>query len=147
MLRLTMKIRHSGGGQDSANEQAWELINDLALYETWKPFLDPIANDKEPSRAGDAADTYRAVIIKLETGRAPRCLDRIGTLNPCEDDEDRLLGRIEHEQSSTLRAVARALAPVTRAFHRVRHGGDSSSHRPHPQPPERFPERRGRHER
>lgn len=142
-----MKIRHSSGGQDIADEQAWELINDLALYETWKPFLDPISNDNVPSRADGAADTYRAVIIKLETGRAPRCLDRIGTLNPCEDDQDRLLGRIEPEQSSTRRAVARALAPVTRAFQRVRHGGEPSSHRPHPQPPERFQERRGRHER
>lgn len=142
-----MKIRHSGDGQNVADEQAWELINDLALYETWKPFLDPISNDKLPSRSGDTADTYRAVIIKLETGRAPRCLDRIGTLNPCEDDEDRLIGRIEHEQSSTRRAVARALAPVTRAFQRVRYGGEISPPWRHHQALERFQERRGRRER
>lgn len=142
-----MKSRHSGGGQDIADEQAWELINDLALYETWKPFLDPISNDNVPGKSGDAADTYRAVIIKLETGRAPRCLDRIGTLNPCENDHDRLLGQIEREQSSTRRAVARALAPVTRAFQRVRYGGEPSPHRSHPQHPDRFPEQRGRRER
>lgn len=140
-----MKIRQTGGEQEITDEQAWELINDLALYETWKPFLDPVVNDIALSKSGDAANTYRAVIIKLESGRAPRCLDRIGTLNPCEDDEDRLLGRIEHEQSSTRRAVARALAPVTRALQRVRYGSEPSSHPAHTRHPDRFSDHRDRH--
>jgi hypothetical protein len=141
-----MKIRRSGG-QDTTGEQAWELINDLALYETWKPFLDPVVHETAPDRSSDPANTYRAVIIKLEAGRAPRCLDRIGTLNPCEDDEDRVLGRVEREQSSTRRAVARALAPVTRAFQRVRLSGAPTSHRAHPRPHEQIPEQRGRRDR
>jgi hypothetical protein len=115
-----MKIGHTSGGQELTDEQVWELINDRALYETWKPFLDPVGNDIVPRKSGDAANTYRALIIQLEYGRAPRCVDRIGTFTPGEDDEDRLLGQIGREESSTRRAVARALAPVTRAIHRVR---------------------------
>ncbi len=140
-----MKIRHSGGKTDIADEQAWELINDLALYETWKPFLDPVLEEAEQSKPSDPENTYRAVIIKLESGRAPRCVDRIGTLNPCEDDEDRLLGRLEREQSSTRRAVARALAPVTRAFQRVRFGGEPAQHPAHAHQQDRFMEHRDRH--
>lgn len=140
-----MKIRYTGGRQNVTDEQVWEVINDLALYETWKPFLDPVVKEAPQSTSSDPDNTYRAVIIKLEAGRAPRCLDRIGTLNPCEDDEDRLLGRTEREQSPARRAVARALAPVTRAFQRVRFGGDSAHHAPQSRHPERFPDQPDRH--
>ena len=116
-----MKIRRGDGEEELADEQVWELINDLALYQTWKPFLEPVTSEAVPSKPGEQANTYRAVLIKLESGRAPRCVERVGTLNPCEDDEDRLL-RLRREHDSTRRVVARALAPVARALQRVRRG-------------------------
>ncbi len=116
-----MKIRRGDGEEELADEQVWELINDLALYQTWKPFLEPVTSEAVPGKPGEQANTYRAVLIKLESGRAPRCVERVGTLNPCEDDQDRLL-RLRREHDSTRRAVARALAPVARALQRVRRG-------------------------
>jgi len=116
-----MKIRRGDGEQELADEQAWELINDLALYQTWKPFLEPVTSEAAPSKPGERANTYRAVLIKLESGRAPRCVERVCTLNPGEDDEERLL-RLAREHDSTRGAVARVLAPVARALQRVRRG-------------------------
>ena len=116
-----MKIRRGDGEEELADEQVWELITDLALYQTSKPFLEPVTSEAVPSKPGEQANTYRAVLIKLQSGRAPRCVERVGTLNPCEDDEDRLL-RLRREHDSTRRAVARALAPVARALQRVRRG-------------------------
>ena len=134
-----MKIRRSDGEQELADEHAWELVNDLALYQTWKPFLDPVTNELAPSKPGEPANTYRAVLIKLESGRAPRCVDRVGTLKAGEDDHDRLLGLLGREHGSTRSAVARALAPVARMLQRVRRGAGPVARSAPPEQPDRFP--------
>ncbi len=38
-----MKVTRARVRPDMATEQAWELANDLAIYQAWKPFLEPLS--------------------------------------------------------------------------------------------------------
>ena len=123
-----MKVTRARVRPDMATEQAWELANDLAIYQAWKPFLEPLS-------AGTTIDgddsTYRALVIQVEEDGELCCMDRVGTLDPCGHDRDVVIdaGHVHQEHAPASRFVARMLHPVSRALRRVRRATHEPTHR------------------
>ena len=114
-----MKVTRARVRPENAAEQAWELANDLAIYQAWKPFLEPLSTSTKI--AGDEP-TFRALVIQVEEDGELCCMDRVGTLDPCGHDRDVVIdaGRLHHEHAHPGKFIARMLHPVSRALRRVR---------------------------
>lgn len=104
-----------------SSEQPWEVVNDLAIYEAWKPFLEPLTDSD--ARAADRGAALRAIVLQVEPCRSPRFMERVGELKALGFDEARA---IELEalpgQLSQHGIVARVLSPVSRVLRRIKGG-------------------------